>query len=94
MTCGYLFFEISTKQQGMPTKNSLPFSTTKMSKRLKEYAKAAGETRDFSLHSFRSGGAISRALAGDSLSKIMQRACWKSPKTAWRYMILLEVVAP
>lgn len=52
------------------------------------------ERQAFSLHSFRSGGAVSRALAGDSLSTIMQRAYWKSPKTAWRYMRLMEVIAP
>ena len=46
------------------------------------------------MHLFRAGGAISRALAGESLSTIMQRAYWKNPKTAWRYMRLMEVVAP
>ena len=46
------------------------------------------------MHSFRSGGAVSRALAGDSLSTIMQRAFWKSHRQAWRYMRLMEVVSP
>ena len=46
------------------------------------------------MHSFRSGGAVSRALAGDSTATIMQRAFWKSPKTASRYMRLMEVVSP
>ena len=40
------------------------------------------------------GGAISRALEGDSLSTIIQRAYWKSPKTAWQYVRLMDVVAP
>ena len=79
---------------GRPVKGYLPISTRKMSIKFKEYARAGGETQDFSLHSFRSGGAISRALAGDSSSTIMQRAYWKSPKTAWRYMRLMFVVAP
>lgn len=35
---------------------------------LKKHAKGAGETHEFSPHSFRSGGAISRALAGEILS--------------------------
>ena len=94
MTSGYLFFEISTRQRDTPVRDTLPISAAKMSATLKEYARAAGETQDFSLHSFRSGGAISRALTGDSLSTIMQRAYWKSPKTAWRYMRLMDVVAP
>ena len=46
------------------------------------------------MHSFRSGGAISQALAGETLASIMQRAFWKRPSTAWRYMRLMQVVAP
>ena len=46
------------------------------------------------MHSFRSGGAISQALAGETLAPIMQRAFWKRPSTAWRYMRLMQVVAP
>ena len=65
-----------------------------MSLNLKQYVLEAGEHIDFSMHSFRSGGAVSRALAGDSLSSIMQRAFWKNPSTAWRYMRLMEVVSP
>lgn len=93
MTSGYLFFDISEGKDSKPTKGSLSISTGKMSATLKVYAKEAGETQDFSLHSFRSGGAIVRALAGDSLSTIMQRAYWKNLKTAWRYMRLMEVIA-
>ena len=44
--------------------------------------------------SFRSGGAISQALAGENLASIMQKAFWKRPSTAWRYMRLMQVVAP
>ena len=61
---------------------------------IEKYAQATRATQEFSLHSFRSGGAPTRALAGGSLSTIMQRAYWKNPKTAWRYMRLMEVVAP
>lgn len=94
MTSGYLFSEISEGTQGNALRGSLPVTTTTMSSALKQYAIEAGETQEFSLHSFRSGGAVSRALAGDSVSTIMQRAYWKSPKTAWRYMRLMEVIAP
>ena len=94
MTGGYLFSEIFCGRNGKATRGSLPISAAKMSTALKKYAQAAGETQVFSLHSFRSGGALTRALAGDSLSTVMQRAYWKNPKTAWRYMRLMEVVAP
>lgn len=93
-TSGFLFSDISEKAQGGAPRGSLPVTTSKMSEALKRYAKAVGETQGFSLHSFRSGGAVTRALAGDSLSTIMQKAYWKNPKTAWRYMRLMEVVAP
>lgn len=61
-----------------------------MSQSLKRYAKEAGKTTDFSMHSCRSGGAVSIALEGEPLSA----ASRKSPKTAWKYMRLMEVVFP
>lgn len=94
MTSGYLFSEILPSRDGTATRGSTPVTAPKMSAALKRYASEAGVEGDFSLHSFRSGGAISRALAGDSLSSIMQKAYWKNPRTAWRYMRLMEVVAP
>lgn len=39
------------------------------------------------------GGAGS-SPQGDSLSTIMPTAYWKNPKTAWRYIRLVEVLAP
>lgn len=95
MTSGYLFSDVSAGKHGEALRGNLPVTTaTTMSSALKRYAIVAGEKQEFSLHSFRSGGAVSRALAGDSMSTIMQRAYWKSPKTAWRYMRLMEVIAP
>lgn len=94
MSGGYLFSQVSENAQGELQRGSLPVTTAQMSKALKGYALAVGITQDFSLHSFRSGGAIARALAGESLSSIMERAYWKDPKTAWRYMRLMEVLAP
>ena len=93
MTGGCLFSEISCGRDGRPIRGSLPISAAKMSTALKKYARAAGETQELSLHSFRTEGALTRALAGDSLSTVMQRAYWKNPKTAWRYMRLMEAVA-
>lgn len=91
---GYLFPSISFKKQEHPIRGKGAVTTHIMFVALKSYAKRAGEKQEFSLHSFRSGGAVSRALAGDSLSSIMHKAYWKNPKTAWRYMRLMEVVAP
>lgn len=51
------------------------------------------------MHSLRSGGAVSRAFAGDYLSTTMQRVFWEKIRTAWirtawRYMLLAEIVSP
>ena len=55
---------------------------------------AARENQDFSMLSFRSGEAVSRACAGEDVSTIMQKKpFWKSPKTAWRYMRLAGVLS-
>ena len=65
-----------------------------MSQILKCHTRKAGEYTQFSMHSFRSGGGVSRALAGDSTSTITQRTVSESPRTAARYTRLLEVVCP
>ena len=51
-----------------------------MTKALKVHARNAGERTAFTLHSFRSGGALKRALAGEDLPTVMQRAFWKKPR--------------
>ena len=95
MDKGYLFPTITTVgESGEPVRGAHPLSASQMTSFLKQSAAAAGVEGDFSMHSFRSGGAVSRALAGDDLSTIMQRAFWKDPKTAWRYMQLAQVVSP
>ena len=92
---GYLFPVISMSDgNNTPVRGSRLLSASQMTALLKQSASAAGVQGDFSMHSFRSGGAVSRALAGDDLSTIMQRAFWKNPKTAWRYMQLAQVVSP
>ncbi len=93
MTAGYLFPVIADRG-GVPKRGTKPVTPSYMTQELRTYTRQAGVDQEFSVHSFRSGGAISRALAGDSLESIMQKAYWKNPKTAWRYMRLLDVVAP
>ncbi len=77
-----------------PVREQKGVTTQRMSRDLSKYAKNAGERQELSLYSFRSRGAIARALAGDSTESIMQQAYWNNPKTAWRYMRLMEVVSP
>ena len=95
MTKGYLFLTISPgKSVVLPVRGSRPVSAPQMTTALKAYAVAAGERGEYSMHFFRSAGAISQVLAGENLQSIMQRAFWKQPSTAWRYLRLVQVVAP
>ena len=95
MTRGYLFPSICRDAEGgAPIRGKVPMSAAKMTHALKSHARVAGEKADFSAHSFRSGGAITRALRGDDLSSIMERAFWKGPNAAWRYVRIMEVVSP
>ena len=97
MTKGYLFPTI-TNGNGKtgPRRGNSPLSAAQMTRSLQAYATSAGKknNKKNSMHSFRSVGAISQALAGEDLTTIMQRAFWKRPSTAWRYMRLMQVVAP
>ena len=73
--------------------------TEYLTERLRKYMKRAGMEVDqgrlsVSIHSLRAGGPLNRILEGDSLKKVMFEAYWKNPKTAWRYIKLLEVMGP
>ena len=58
------------------------------------HARNAGERTAFTMHSFRSGGALVRAITGEDLPTVMQRTFWKKTSTAWRYLRLMEVLIP
>ena len=93
LTQGYLFPRISWRPNtGTPTRGKTPISAPDIIKALKVHARNAGERTAFSMHSFRSGGALTRALAGEDLPTVMQRAFWKTPSTTWRYIRLMEVL--
>ena len=95
MTQGYLFPWISRRPNTeAPIRGKTPISTPYMTKALKVHACNAGERTAFIMHSFRSGGALTRALAGEDLPTVMQRAFRKKPSTAWRYLRLMEVLIP
>ena len=86
----------TTGKQIRPT-NSIQqhfFKPSDIRKALNAYAHAAGEAFPCIVHSFCSGGAVATALQRNDLSTIMQRAFWKQPRTARRYLRLLEVMAP
>ena len=89
----YLFPTISQRGETVVRGSSL-ISPKQMTAILKKYAQERGEVQAFSMHSFRSGGAGSRTSAGESLATIMQKACRKNLKLVWRYIRLLEIVAP
>lgn len=95
MDKGYLFSAtLPGKTSQTPLRANTFLKPPEMTKALKTYARDAGEILPFTMHSFRSGGAVAGALQGDDLPTIMQRAFWKQPSTAWRYLRLMEVVAP
>lgn len=79
MTKGYMFpavplFLGKRAVRRYPSTGSQPSSAKQMSQILKRHIKKAGELVELSTHSFLPGGAVSRALAGDSASTFMQRA--------------------
>ena len=95
MTQGYLFPRISRRPNtGAPIRGKTPISAPDMIKALKIHARNAGERTAFTTHPFKSGGALTRDLAGEDLPTVMQRAFWKKLSTAWRYLRLMEVLIP
>jgi len=73
--------------------------TDYMTDRLRKYMKRADMKVDqgrlaVSIHSLRAGGPLTKMLEGGSLKKVMFEAYWKNPKTAWKYIKLLEVMGP
>ena len=95
MTQAYLFPRISRRPNtGAPIRGKTPISAPDMTQALKVHARNAGKRTAFIMHSFRSGRALTRALAGEDLPTVMQRVSWKKPSTAWRYLRLMEVLIP
>ena len=81
MTQGYLFSKISRRPNtGAPIRGKTPISAPDMTKALKVHARNAEERTAFTMHSFRSGGALARALTEEDLLTVMQRAFWKKPE--------------
>ena len=87
MTQGYLFPR-SSRPPNTPIRGKMPISAPDITKVLKGHARSAGERTAFTMHSFRSEGPLTRALAGEDLPTVMQRAFWKKPSNtsdSWKY---------
>ena len=92
---GYLFFNVTLQLEKTPGK----ISSHEMTTNLKKFISLTNIDLQqgglpVSMQSFRSGGAISKFLEGDSMEQVMGEAMWKNPKTAWRYMKILRVLGP
>ena len=88
VTNGYLFRP--TNPQGHIVNK--PFSSSSAEARLKLYLKEAKIDEGETLHSFRSGSAITLALSGSQLADIMSHVGWNNKETALYYMKLAEVL--
>ena len=72
MTQGYIFPRISRRPNTRtPIRGKTPISAPDMTKVLKVHARNAGERTAFTMHSFRSGGPLTRALVGEDLPTVM-----------------------
>ena len=85
---GYLFRP--TNPQGDIVNKRLASSTA--DERLKLCLKEAQIYEGETLHSFRSGSAITLALSGSKLADIMSHVGWNNKETALYYMKLAEVL--
>jgi len=57
-----------------------------LTKSLQAYLRDAGLPSHFTMHSFRVGGSLSRALAGETIERIMQLGGWKTEAIAKYYV--------
>ena len=85
---GYLFR--ATNQQGHVVDKPLLSSTGESC--FQKYIRAAQIDGGESLHSFRSGCAITLALSGSPLADVMSRVGWTNLKTALYYIKLADII--
>jgi hypothetical protein len=67
-----------------------PVTAAAMQARLKEHLRIHNLDDGEILHGLRAGGALTRAIEGESLKEIMAQAFWKCPGTAMRYIGILK----
>lgn len=90
LTNGFLFRP--TTPQGHIINSQLTSSA--MQSRLRVYLTQAGIDSGETVHSFRSGAAISLALSGGQLADVMSHVGWNTPQTALYYLKLAQVLRP
>ena len=90
LTGGFLFRPTSSDG----TVIDKPFSSSAADARLKHYLREGEIGGAVSLHSFRSGCAITLALSGTELQDIMGHVGWHNRSTTAYYMQLSKVICP
>ena len=90
LTTSYLFHPTTT-DNGV---RDAPLSSATAAARLKLYLKQMNADERETLHGFRSGCAITLALTGADLSKIMEHVGWARRHTALYYLQLAKVLNP
>jgi len=88
LSSGYLFR--ATNQQGHIVDKPLLSSTAES--RLKKYLRDGHIDNGKTLHSFRSGCAVTLTLPGSLLQDVMSHAGWTNSKTALYYLKLVDVL--
>ena len=82
LTAGYLFPVVeSTGGRG-----TVPLTAPRMTAALQAHLRTAGMSDQFTMHSFRVGGSLSKSLAGTAVDEIMKIGGWKTERVA-RYYI-------
>lgn len=87
---GYLFRPTTVKGGILDS----PFSSAASEARLELYLKEMGVDDGETIHSFRSGCAITLALSGIELSESMDHVGWNRRHTALHYLQLAKVLNP
>ena len=90
LSSGYLF-RPTTPNGGI---QDSPFTSAAAEARLKVYLKEMNADEGETLHGFRSGCAITLALTGADLAKIMDHVGWSRRHTALYYLQLAKVLNP
>ena len=83
-----IYFALTTKRGTLLIGLSSAAAEHRLKLHLKEIRIDAGET----LHSFRSGCALTLAFSGSALADLMTHVGWSSPATAEYYLKLANVI--
>ena len=87
---GYLFRP--WRGPGAPVGDT-PLSASQLGSDLSYWLSRCNINNGETMHGLRSGGAIEAAIRGSSLSQVMDRAFWRSTKTAAHYMKFWQVLS-